>query len=218
MKKVISSAILVFLFLINTARAQLWYGDIDSLKLLPANPTAFDSVKVVAYSTFPSGACMILTDSVVVVDSTVTVYAVHFHGGYAVICHSVDTISLGLFIPGNYKIYYHLEDTIPLFIDIDTLSFTISEPIGITEYNQADPVSVYPNPSSNTTMISIDKSISVSNGFIILYNALGNQVIKEKISNNSTTISIGNLPKGIYFYKIVNGSQVISKGKMIVQF
>ncbi len=66
-------------------------------------------------------------------------------------------------------------------------------------------LNVYPNPVTNQLTIN-----STQKGWFKLFDANGRLVLQKNINNQTTTISVINLPKGVYFYKLNN-----NKGKLI---
>lgn len=70
---------------------------------------------------------------------------------------------------------------------------------------------VYPNPAKETVTILLPEGIS--NAAVTVYNALGQVVLQDKVSG-SIAVSIENLSKGIYSYKIASEGKV-QLGKLI---
>jgi hypothetical protein len=67
-------------------------------------------------------------------------------------------------------------------------------------------VIVYPNPVSSDLTIritSLNKEATVQ-----LFNALGSMLLSRKLTNNTSTISMKELPSGLYFVQIKNGQQI----------
>lgn len=71
---------------------------------------------------------------------------------------------------------------------------------------------VYPNPVENVLNLVFPKDFNT--GEISIYNSLGQKVLFEKVTLNSSELSLENLGSGIYFYEIVSGN-VSQKGKLI---
>ena len=71
---------------------------------------------------------------------------------------------------------------------------------------------VYPNPVENVLNLVFPKDFNT--GEISIYNSLGQKVLFEKMTINSSNLSLENLSSGIYFYEIVSGN-VSQKGKLI---
>ncbi|MBK7669714.1 MAG: T9SS type A sorting domain-containing protein [Sphingobacteriaceae bacterium] len=76
-------------------------------------------------------------------------------------------------------------------------------------------ISVYPNPSKDYFIVDL-KNNSINNSVIILYDVLGKEVKRQKISESKTNIQ-HDLQKGIYFYTVSSDSEKIQSGKLVVQ-
>jgi len=89
--------------------------------------------------------------------------------------------------------------------------------MGIQSFNGVDPVvAIYPNPFS--TSISINNISQIDNAKIKIYNVLGAEVMNAIIINQLTTIETGNLPAGVYYYKIISDiGKIMQSGKIISQ-
>ena len=90
---------------------------------------------------------------------------------------------------------------------------------GINEFaGQAD-VSIYPSPVQSGTPFSLNISGVTNrsaNLSLEVYDVLGNAAAKFsalRTGNNSIAL---NVPKGIYFFKLVSENQQLSSGKIIV--
>lgn len=101
---------------------------------------------------------------------------------------------------------------------LDSLNI-LYNPVSVNSIDNYFSHSVYPNPFSNTAIISL----SNYNGNIcdfVLYDILGNEVMKkENISSNNILIDRSNLPSGIYNYRITqhSTSSIIVTGKLAVK-
>ena len=80
----------------------------------------------------------------------------------------------------------------------------------------------YPNPFSGKT--TIEFMLSESNKTqLIVYNSFGQQVailyddVAEKGTKYSLTFDGGNLPQGVYYYRLISGSKILENKKMILQ-
>ncbi len=71
---------------------------------------------------------------------------------------------------------------------------------------------IYPNPSNGSVKINFENTNE--NYIVQVFSILGQKVF-EKTYNNSSSLAINNLQKGVYFIKITNNSQSFTK-KLIV--
>lgn len=75
---------------------------------------------------------------------------------------------------------------------------------------------ISPNPFSEMAIIEITNSPSLPCSLVI-YDVLGQEVLKQKIVNQKMQIKRGNLPSGIYFYQLKNEKGILANGKLIMQ-
>jgi len=81
--------------------------------------------------------------------------------------------------------------------------------------NSPEVLSIFPNPFSTYTTITIDEEFPINNCEIILYNVWGKQVMNKILSNQTTILETSYLPSGIYFYNVVSSGKTIQSGKLI---
>ena len=72
-------------------------------------------------------------------------------------------------------------------------------PLGIIE-SSINMFSVYPNPAQS--VINIKVNINLIGSFYVIYNNIGQTIIKGKITSEDTTIELGNLSVGIYLFSV----------------
>lgn len=76
-------------------------------------------------------------------------------------------------------------------------------------------VSVYPNPSSNGTFnVSFTAADNGSDIVIRVYNLIGREVFSDDVRAGQDfrgSISIGELPRGVYMLEITNGQQKVTR-------
>lgn len=75
---------------------------------------------------------------------------------------------------------------------------------------------IYPNPvqSGNLLAISISNNIKNSRTELLIYNSVGQLITSEQITGPSVTLK--ELPSGIYFCKFVQDGRIIATKKMII--
>lgn len=87
----------------------------------------------------------------------------------------------------------------------------------VNEVNNSSSVTVYPNPFTTSATIKIDAPQTLANAYAQLYDMLGNKVSEVKLQNNQARLQRGNLPSGIYFYKVISENTVLGQGKVAVE-
>jgi len=97
----------------------------------------------------------------------------------------------------------------------DIGAYEYNSGVGTNEnFSPGDQISVYPNPTNNYFIVDLNNN-SFTNSMMIIYDIVGKEIKREKISE-SKTIFHHNLPSGTYFYSILSGPKK-SDGKFVVQ-
>jgi hypothetical protein len=95
--------------------------------------------------------------------------------------------------------------------------FLNSDITGIADEASSSNSMVYPNPFSDITRIELENGFT-DNCILKIYDAEGREVPAETERQNSAMIiHKGDLGRGIYFYSIVEGAEIRSKGRFIIQ-
>ena len=74
--------------------------------------------------------------------------------------------------------------------------------------------SLYPNPFEDR--INVSFPVNSSNADMILYNGLGQTIVKQKITSENNFVNLENLASGLYFYKIISQGNS-QTGKIVKQ-
>ncbi|HBG71593.1 MAG: hypothetical protein A2W93_08120 [Bacteroidetes bacterium GWF2_43_63] len=83
--------------------------------------------------------------------------------------------------------------------------------------NGTSPVSIYPNPFSSKTYITINNQVLINNAEVRIFNILGTEIKRISILEQSTMVSLSEMQNGVYFYSVISDNQVIQNGKLILQ-
>ncbi|OFX34490.1 MAG: hypothetical protein A2X08_10295 [Bacteroidetes bacterium GWA2_32_17] len=78
-------------------------------------------------------------------------------------------------------------------------------------------ITIAPNPFSSFTSIRINDESQINSAELKIYNILGEEVINITVTRQLTTLETNNLPKGMYFYSVLNNNKSIQSGKLISQ-
>jgi len=76
-------------------------------------------------------------------------------------------------------------------------------------------VELYPNPFSLYINVVFNSESKMDQYVLTVYNVMGEEVLKSKITEQNTTIDTSKIPSGLYFYKIIAHDQIIQSGKLI---
>lgn len=117
-------------------------------------------------------------------------YIVSYEFGYA----GMDSISLEV-SEGPY--------TSPIFQEV-----YYTDICGSTNENISDDLSIYPNPVVNNLFVNIGSS---KNANAIIYDLTGKEVYQVILENNSNTLDLSQLQRGIYFLNIVGTQNSVTK-------
>lgn len=203
MKKI--TAILFLIMVLFSAKAQ--YGTINSMMIIPANPTTVDNVKLVADVTVGYSSCWLMNFNYNLISpGNYMVDAYYCMGMLAALCNSTDTFTLGMLPAGTNNIYMLLRsaqnagpDPCTVFspLDTDVVQVTVSVSTGI--------------PDDNINGLRI---VATDNGFVIkgadriqgskdfaLYSIDGKILFSKTLSEGENKIN-PTLAPGIYFYHL----------------
>ncbi len=78
-------------------------------------------------------------------------------------------------------------------------------------------VLVYPVPVSNLVTFQIDVIVSELNPTLTVYNALGQQIITDVITEGQTQIDVNQWPTGVYIYQLTTTAGQTSTGRFVVE-
>ncbi|MDQ3112308.1 MAG: T9SS type A sorting domain-containing protein [Bacteroidota bacterium] len=96
---------------------------------------------------------------------------------------------------------------------------TCPSPNGIAQADlNENSIKVFPNPFSSFTQIETDPALlHIYNDLqFVLYDVNGKIVRKEKMTNTVMRVERGDLPDGIYFYRVFAGENALATGKLCV--
>ena len=89
-----------------------------------------------------------------------------------------------------------------------TVTFLLSKTINTVGVNQITNVQndilLYPNPAVNEVNVVYDDASDIRN--IVVYSIIGKVMAVYKVNGNSANMNLENIPSGIYFMRLYNGS------------
>ena len=98
--------------------------------------------------------------------------------------------------------------------------------ITLTHLIEHSQINIFPNPFTTSTTLEIKSQFINPKSPIIfeMYDIFGRKIKQQEIKNSKAEIPRGNLPSGIYFYKVSNllsfgggWGEVIGTGKLVVE-
>lgn len=92
--------------------------------------------------------------------------------------------------------------------------FEISVVVGLEDNQISLNVKAYPNPTTDYLTLSVGNS-ELSNLNFQLFDISGKLIESKKIVNSSETIRMEELPRAIYFLKVINNNKEIKTFKII---
>lgn len=98
---------------------------------------------------------------------------------------------------------------------VDNLNFDNLITTGISEANEINSISAYPNPFTSATTLQSDNFLK--DATLTVYNLYG-QIEKQikNISEKTITLHRDNLPSGMYFLRLTEDNKAISSEKLII--
>ena len=103
------------------------------------------------------------------------------------------------------------DSTITIDTDIQCESLTT-----VKENIESSEVVLYPNPASEYITISMPITHDQVKGEFILINSIGKVILNQAIDGFYLKIELKNIPKGMYFYRLINNGSIFS-GKVVIQ-
>ncbi len=204
-----------FLVLAVLLSCNVW-AQLDSVKVLPANPTDSDSIKLIGYKTFSTHSCSML-GKLITTPTTGEIYidACHDDSLISQSCSSIDTITLAPLAGGNYKIGYIIRRvnfaTDPPtcggspIADSTNVYIAVTSTAGIAKNGAIkNAVSIYPNPASEIIAVKYDLEENFSQARIVIYNLVGQKVQQLKLDNEKGVVylNITQLNGGSYYLRV----------------
>lgn len=83
--------------------------------------------------------------------------------------------------------------------------------------NSEDVISIYPNPFNTLINVVIKEDAQIDRCDFMIFNVLGERVYYASITKHITTLEMGKLPAGVYFYRAIDKEYSVQSGKLISQ-
>ncbi len=87
----------------------------------------------------------------------------------------------------------------------------------LNETNQIGSNSIYPNPTSKNIRVALNGRLAKGGNNLEIFDINGEKVLEMNINSNEVTISLGDLPSGIYLLRVNNAENksIIQLGKLV---
>jgi hypothetical protein len=89
----------------------------------------------------------------------------------------------------------------------------VTNGLSVADFSKNDFI-VYPNPTTDSVSVILSQGLKAGN--IVIYTVLGQKVLEEKITKQSSIISVKSLNQGTYLYKIESNG-FSKSGKIVKQ-
>ncbi len=188
---------------------------INQLTIIPANPTASDTITVIWDLTY-TGNCAFGMVSVYSFTVDSTIYIAPTYCGFfdTTVCNTIDTFQIEPLLQGHYfiNLEIHQGSICPLsgfdatITQLDT-SIIVTPVSGIYEQPLKSSLNIAPNPVINQFTIEG----LPDNSKIQISDLRGKIVLVKTIQNELTLVDVSCLSRGIYFMLTENGVKKIVK-------
>tara|TARA_R110002050_G_scaffold299089_1_gene463782 strand:+ start:10914 stop:12164 length:1251 start_codon:yes stop_codon:yes gene_type:complete len=99
---------------------------------------------------------------------------------------------------GQYEVELKVQLCNRESVKLDTVAFYM----GVNDQDNANKISLYPNPSCSAIVVTIDSPNSIKPSYIEIYDIMGKMVFGKTIQDNEIVISVANFTTGMYSYKV----------------
>jgi YVTN family beta-propeller protein len=102
---------------------------------------------------------------------------------------------------GNHPIVYSFTDSNGC-TNTDTLRMIVNSCTGILGLTKNNSISFYPNPTTSSFTLLLNAQ--VKDAEVVIYDVIGNEMMRKKMNDSSMEIEKGNMQSGVYFVKVWN--------------
>ncbi len=93
---------------------------------------------------------------------------------------------------------------------------SIDPTTGLTEVGVSTGIRLFPNPANDCLTIEFRNNSDLNQTELVLYSLTGSEVLHVDVQTNSTSVSVDQLPPGLYHFKIRAGSKLLKTGSIAV--
>ena len=106
-------------------------------------------------------------------------------------------------VNGNYAVIINSGNCIDTSLCINVILTSVQTK------NTTTQITTYPNPTRGELTITLETL--TANATVIIYNTLGEQVLRESIINKVMLVDLSTFDKGVYLMQLQNGSDVVTQ-------
>jgi len=197
---------------------------IQSIEIIPAEPTVTDTIKIIITNVFPSGGCDGTVDYNIF-ENSILASSLHCLGMLTVICTDIDTLVINPLPEGQYNFVYTLSsgfgppgECTPGIVpdDFETISFYVSPPLNVNELD-AFSLTVFPNPAKDVCHLYFETS-AIGKNTLSVFDAYGKSVLVLPVLNtNYVQVNTSALAAGLYFLQLTDDLSNKSKVLRLVK-
>lgn len=199
----------------SNAQSNVCCPYINTIEVLPANPTTNDNVKIAIFVATPGNGEQ-LSSSFSIVQNDITAEACYFSGLLTVITSIYDTLDLGMLTAGTYTLdftaFLSTNDVDCDYSDTTeaTIQFEVTEATNSLVENGIDDIKIYPNPSNGEFTLSADNDEFISSISIVTTDG---KIIESLPYSSSMRVS---LPAGTYFVHFYDDASFLGAKKVVI--
>jgi hypothetical protein len=206
MKNKLSLPMLFLVIVIPLSLPAQW---IQSLTVIPSNPSSSDTITILAACNFPSAGCDQYTQTLSVSGTDIYASSLHCLGPMTVICPFTDTIIIHPLPAGNYTFHFQVDagfGPVPCTPGIipgpsDSIGFIVSPLVSLNEHITQDAIQVFPNPVKDEFQLKgLEKTDYPSR--VEIFSQEGKLVRSFQIAKPEETINITGLPTAFYQFRV----------------
>ncbi|TVR37333.1 MAG: T9SS C-terminal target domain-containing protein [Cryomorphaceae bacterium] len=203
------------LFVASILLSTAAYGQgtgIQSIYIIPTNPSEGDSVYLVVEAVLPHSGCSVSSFSVEIDpnDGSITVMANYWIGMLTAECPTTDTLALGVFEAGSYELNFYggyVDGDFVGTVGTASTSFVVGDPTGINSSEwMFTEVNLFPNPARELLNVSMRIDNPTELNFEI-YDVSGKLIATPQSGfkahgEHLVVVPVSQLPTGLYLLKI----------------
>lgn len=96
-------------------------------------------------------------------------------------------------------------------------TITVEVISAVSEYTWAKDVFIYPNPANDRVQLDLSAAEITDKCRVVLYSCTGAEVLRAELQPGINSISLAQLPPGVYGYQLIAREHSIKAGKLVVQ-